>query len=126
MHTLISHTVEFNRLMYSSGTFFTEPELQALKIATEGVGKYMQLLRARAKEKKQLIWHIIPKPHYMQHFPEEAKLISPRVVQCYIEESFIGKVAQIWASSKNGPYSEIIQYIVLLKYLVWLAVDLDL
>ena len=126
MHQLINHTIDFNRLNYSSGTFFTEPELEAYKVATEGVGKYIQLLRSRAKDQKWLLWHITPKTHYMQHFPTEAKLISPRVVQCYIEESFIGKIAQIWASTKNGPYSECIQAIGLLKYLVWLAIELEL
>ena len=73
-----------------------------------------------------MIWGIKPKAHYMQHFPDEAKLISPRVVQCYIEESFIGKIAQIWASSKAGPYQETIQQVSLLKYLVWLCIELDL
>ena len=68
----------------------------------------------------------MPKTHYMQHFPDEAALIAPRLVQCYIEESYIGKAAQIWASCKNGPYSETIQRIGLLKYLVWLAIELDL
>lgn len=126
IHFLIQHTLDFHRLINSSGTFFTEADLAAFKTATEGVGKYMQLLRSRAKAAKQMLWHIKPKTHYMQHFPEEAKLISPKAVQCYIEESFIGKVAQIWASSKNGPYSETIQRTGLLKYLVWLAVELQL
>ena len=62
----------------------------------------------------------------MQHFPAEARLISPRAVQCCIEESYIGKVAKIWASSKNGPYRETIHRVVTLKYLVWLVVELDL
>ena len=62
----------------------------------------------------------------MQHFPTEAKLINPKVVQRYIEESYIGNVAKIWASSQNGPHRETIQRIVLLKYLVWLAVEMDL
>ena len=74
----------------------------------------------------QLLWHIVPKTHYTQHFPEEATLIAPRMVQCYIEESYIGKVAEIWASSKSGPYKETIQYEALLKYLVWLCIELDL
>ena len=86
----------------------------------------MQLLRKRAKADKQLLWQIKPKTHYMQHFPQEARLISPRLVQCYIEESYIGKIAQIWASSKNGPYKETIQFFALLKYLVWLTIELDL
>ena len=126
MHQLIKHSLEFDRLIYSSGVFFTEMELAAFTTATVGIGKYIQALRARAKAARQLIWAIKPKTHYMQHFPEEAKLISPRVVQCYIEESYIGKFAGIWKASKSGPYSETIQHLTLLKYLVWLSIELDL
>ena len=86
----------------------------------------MQLLGSRAKAKKELLRHIVPNTHYMQRFPAEAKIIPPRVVQCYIEESYICKIAQIWASSKSGPYSETIQRVGLLKYLVCLVVELDL
>ena len=125
MHQLIRHTLEFNRLMYSSGVFFEAAELAAFTHAAEGIGKHMQLLRSRAKAATQLTWHITPKTHYIQHFPAEAKLISPRVVQCYIEESYIGKIAQIWAASKNGPCKETIQEISLLKYLVWLVIELN-
>ena len=93
IHQLIDHKLAFVKLAYSSNTFFTKPELAAFRTATEGVGKYMQLLRSRAKGAKQLLWHIVPKTHYMQHFPDEAALIAPRLVRCYIEESYIGKVA---------------------------------
>ena len=50
VHELIKHTIAFNRL----------PELATFRTATEGVGKYMQLLRSRAKAEKQLLWHIVP------------------------------------------------------------------
>ena len=126
MHELIKHTIKFNDVIYSSGTFLTQSEIEKLTVATQGVGKYMQLLRSRAKADKQMLWYISPKTHYMQHFPDEARLINPRVVQCYIEESFIGKIAAIWASTKNGPYSQVIQRTALLKYLVWLVIELDL
>ena len=126
IHELIRHTLEFNRVIYTSSVFLTPEELDALDVATRGVGKFMQLLRRKAKEDKNLLWHITPKLHYMQHFPQEARLINPRLVQCYIEESYIGKMAQIWASSKNGQYRESIQYWALLKYLVWLTIELDL
>ena len=86
----------------------------------------MQLLRNRAKEAKQLLWHIVPKTHYMQHFPAEARLIKPRLVQWYIEESYIGKVSKVWASSKSGPHKDTVQRVVLVKYLVWLVVEMDL
>ena len=123
---LMDHVTDFNIVLFCSGTFLTPLRVDRLAEATEGVGKYMQLLRSRAKEAKQLLWHITPKTHYMQHFPAEARLINPRVVQCYIEESYIGKVAKIWASSKNGPHRETIQRLVLLKYFVWLVVEMDL
>ena len=126
MHKLIDHTLDFNRVIYSSGVFCTEEEVKELKTATVGIGKYMRTLRAQAKKEKQLIWAIKPKLHYMQHFPDEARLISPRMVQCYIEESFIGKVAGILSSSKAGPYSETIQHVALVKYLVWLSIELKL
>ncbi len=86
----------------------------------------MQLLRHMAKQQKQLLWPIKPKSHYMQHFPDQAKLINPKSVQCYIEESTIGKIAKIWASSKNGPYKDTIQRVTLIKYLLWLAIELNL
>ena len=126
MHKLIDHTLDFNRVIYGTGVFCTEREVEELKTACVGIGKYMQTLRGRAKKEKQLIWAIKPKLHYMQHFPDEARLISPRMVQCYIEESFIGKVAGIWSSSKSGPYSETIQHVALVKYLVWLSIELNL
>ena len=126
IHILIDYTLEFNRLVYSTGIFYTADELAKLSEAAKGIGVTMQLLRQRAKDQKQLLWHITPKLHYMQHFPDEAKLISPRVVQCYIEESYIGKISQIWSSSKNGPCQETIQHTALLKYLIWLCIELDL
>ena len=126
IHQLITHTLEFHRIVHSSGVFFTPEELKAFDEATKGVGKYLQLLRHRAKLAKQLLWHITPKCHYMQHFPQEARLISLRIVTCYIEESYIGKIAAIWASSKNGPYKESVQFCTLLKYVVWLVIELDL
>ena len=126
IHILVRHANDFNRLMYSSGMFLTPDELAAFTRATEGIGKCLQALRARAKAAKQLFWHIVPKTHYMQLFPDEAKLSSHRIVLCYIEESYIGNVASIWSSSKNGPYGETIQHTALLKYLVRLVRELDL
>ena len=126
IHRLVHDAIGFNRTLNESGTFLTGTELQQLTTHTQGVGKYLQLLRSRAKTQKQLLWHITPKTHYMQHFPDEARLINPKAVQCYIEESTIGKVAKIWASSKSGPYRETIQRTALLKYLLWLSIEMDL
>ena len=126
MHLLIENVLEFNRLNYSTGMFFTQEELAAYNEATQSIGRFLQVLRQRANEAKQLLWHITAKTHYMMHFPKEARLVSPRLVQNYIEESYIGKIGQIWASCKNGPTRETIQLVALIKHLVWLCIELDL
>ena len=126
IHRLIQHAIGFNHTLNMADTFLTLEQHAEFSTHTEGVGNYLQLLRSRAKNDKQLLWHITPKTHYMQHFPAEAKLINPKAVQCYIEESTIGKIANIWASSKNGPYRENTQRVALLKYLVHLAIEMDL
>lgn len=46
IHQLLQRTLEFHRLVNSSGTFFTASEVAAFTTATEGVGKFM-LLRHR-------------------------------------------------------------------------------
>ena len=71
IHQLLNHTMEFHRLSYSSGTFFTPEELAAYDEAAKGMGKYMQLLRNRAKAAKQLLkptsCSISPKRHDSFH-----------------------------------------------------------
>ena len=126
IHKLVHHAIGFNHTLNMAGAFRTEADHAQFTTHTQGVGKYLQLLRHRAKNQKQLLWHITPKSHYMQHFPEDARLINPKSVQCYIEASTIGKIAKIWASSKSGPYRDTIQRVALLKYLVWLSIEMKL
>ena len=126
IYILIDHVLEFDRVMYTSGRFLTQEELISFTEATQGVCKMMQLLRSIAKRDKQLLWHIVRNTHCMQHFPAEAASISSRYVQCYIEESFIGKIAKVWSSSKHGPYAGTIQAAALLKHLMWVIIEMEL
>ena len=43
MHMLIEHVLELNRLNYTTGVFFTQEQLEAYEVATQNVGKFMQL-----------------------------------------------------------------------------------
>ena len=81
IHRLVHHAIGFNHTLNMAGTFLTEIEQKEFATHTQGVGKYLQLLRHRAKTQNQLLWHITPKSHYMQHFPAEARLINPKAVQ---------------------------------------------
>ena len=54
MHQLLHHTIEFKRAMDAVGTFWTEHDVEQLAKVTEGAGKYVHLLRAKAKEDKYL------------------------------------------------------------------------
>ena len=60
----------------------------------------------------------------MMHLPGEARLIEPRIVQCYSEESMVGRATKIWASCKKGPYAYSIQEVSLINYLVVIELDL--
>ena len=86
----------------------------------------MQYLGSNSRDRFELLWHITPKIHAMMHLPTEARLIGPRIVQCYSEESMVGRATKIWASCKNGKYACSIQEVSLNKYLVILAIELDL
>ena len=54
MHQLLHHTIEFKRVMDGVGAFWTEHDVEQLAKVTEGAGKYVHLLRAKAKEDKYL------------------------------------------------------------------------
>ena len=72
------------------------------------------------------MYQCTPKTHYFQHLPHQATLINPRYMQCYGEESAIGKATQTWWSCAEGPYAPTVQRSVLIKYLTALVVILDL
>ena len=41
----------------------------------------------------------------------EGRLINPRWVQVYAEESMIGRITRIWSRSAQGPYQRTVQYV---------------
>ena len=54
MHQLIKHTIEFKRVMDAVGVFGTVHDLEQVAKVSEGIGKHVHLLRAKAKEDKYL------------------------------------------------------------------------
>ena len=81
-------------------------------------GRHFCWLSGEATEDGLLVWHLRPKLHFMQHLAEQSRLINPRYVQCYLEESICGKMAALAKSCFNGPnLPKKLQYLMLLKYL---------
>ena len=113
-------------VLYSANVFLTDVELEALRTRLLSVGRYHMLCRHFAKERHELHFAVRPKAHFAQHLYMQCVLINSRFVQCYAEESLVGRVTKIARSSSNGKYLGKAQHTVLIKYLVFLAVLLEM
>ena len=102
-------------VFYAAGTFLTDVEHATLGTHVRRFGRYFQLCQSLADDDP--LWHLTPKVHQTMHLPKQAKLINPRAVHNYTEESLVGKVAKIWHACANGGYLTRVQNTVLLKYL---------
>ena len=54
MHQLLHHTIEPKRVMDAVGAFWTVHDVDQVAKVSEGIGKHVHLLRAKAKEDKYL------------------------------------------------------------------------
>ena len=106
--------------------FMSKQQVGELKTYVDRLGRHMQLLRSIAEEADLRYYQITPKVHYGMHWPEQAELINPRFVQCYGDESLIGRMTEIWESSCNGPFVNTQQKVVAFKWLTLFALTLDL
>eukprot|EP00959_Pyramimonas_sp_CCMP1952_P017985 381448-Pyramimonas_sp.AAC.1 len=82
-------------------------------------------LRQAAKLAGKLRWKITPKVHRLQHVPDYARLLNPRWVQNYGEESLVGTNTAIWHKTMRGRYQKSVQSIVLLKRTLGLLLRLE-
>ena len=123
---LISTLCEMYDCMYSAGTFLSDAQHEGFSDAVLRFGHFLGHARALAHSRNLLLFQLTPKMHYVQHMPDEAKIINPVKTQCYLSESNIGKVTQVWRGSVNGPWHRVVQHTVALKVLVGWAIDLDL
>ena len=113
------------QILYSSGLFLTDAELNEFRRVLSRFGASFQTLRALAEADNRMLWHIIPKVHISQHLSTQAAVMNPRFCQNYTEESQIGTATRIWKRSASGKYRSGIQRLVLLKRLVGFVVRFD-
>ena len=112
--------------LYSCDMFFNDNELLQFQRAVSKLNKYWMVCRAEADAADELYFQVRPKTHYQTHLREQAKLINPRFVAVYCEESLVGKIVRIWTRSISGPYLRRVQKVVIAKYVLMMTLLLEL
>ena len=108
------------QVLYNADIFLTASEKVEVAEHILRFGRHMQWLASNSTfVSGQLLWHITPKCHMMQHLSEQADLCNPRWIQAYLEESIVGETCKIYAKAAVGPdFPEVREHNTLLKYLV--------
>ena len=123
---LASHLNAIYHVLYNACLFLTIAEENFLRTNLFQLGKYHMLCRADAEAAGSLSFQVRPKAHYVQHLWLQSLLVNSRYTQNYCFESVVGKVTQIWEKSCAGQYQKTVQRVVCVKYLVYLAIIMDL
>ena len=113
-------------IVYSGPMFLPAATRAELRCATFSFGRHLMMLRQLSAARGDLYFQVTPKCHMGMHIASQACLLNPRFVQVYGEESLVGRLAKIWSASAQGRYQRTIQKTVLLKYLVAMAIILEL
>ena len=111
---------EIETILYTSDMFLDDAALQRLDQCFRVLARHWQHLIFLSKRDYQNRWQITPKVHYSLHLASQARLINPRYVQNYAEESLIGRLTRMWGKSANGAYELVAQFTVLARYFVGL------
>lgn len=115
--------VRFNEIIESQPMFLSGSAHQELCQCIHQFLLNYSWLGRNAAERGRVLWNVVPKHHYFAHFASQALLINPTAVRCYIDESFVGSICEVWSSSKAGPYHKKVQGTVLRKYLLALQLS---
>ena len=114
-------TAAGNSYLVARWFFFVARRARTLREATLEFGRRMMWLADNAKADGRLQWKIITNVHGMQHIPDQASVVNPRIHNNYCEEGMVSKLANKNKSAANGPQDVArIQYTVLSKYAIGL------
>ena len=83
--------------------FLEEGEIVAFKRAVLKFSSHYNCLAVNGSLAGNLFFNVVPKHHYLQHLCMMCEMINPRFMQCYKEESFVGRVTALYASCASGP-----------------------
>ena len=124
MFKVVDSLFSIYELCYSAGMFLEESQTTELDKHCHKLGVHYQWLAVNAVNSGQKRWQQVPKLHYLVgHIPTQAKLINPIFVQGYCNESMVGTLSKIFASSYNGPHHADSGVTVMKKYLTAMYID---
>ena len=66
-------------------------------------------------------WQIVPKFHYFMHIALQSSNINPRQTSTYIDESYVGRICDVYKACLSGPHANTVQRTVLSKWLMGVA-----
>ena len=113
-------------IIYKSPMFLSDVQKEELQSQLDKMGRHWMHLRHLSDVAGCDFWQITPKVHIgICAVGEQARLINPRFVQNYGEESLIGRMTKIWSASANGPYVKSSQRLVMTRYLVGLILRIS-
>ena len=126
MAKFLSHLEAVYDVYFSGSMFLDGPAIDRLQFNLYRMGECHMWLREACRSRGELAWQVLPKCHQAQHLGMQARLINPRFVMNYLEESCAVFLSKIWKGSLDGRFEETVQATVLLKYLVVLQYKLNL
>eukprot|EP00959_Pyramimonas_sp_CCMP1952_P381296 7989598-Pyramimonas_sp.AAC.1 len=126
IHAVVDSISEFYTLIYEAPLYIPDSVSLRLEAVCLKFGINYQRLRDISRRTGRLWWPVRPKHHKFQHWPFFSRVLNPRFIQCYNEESLIGSVCKIWKRSISGRYRPHVQGTVLLKKLVGLMLRCEL
>jgi hypothetical protein len=111
------HLQQFYKIVYSHGEFLPADQSTAMRNHIFKFCHHYVWLHKEALARNVMLWGVVPKFHYFFHIGLRSDWMNPRWYQTYVDESMVGRIANLYRSCSNGPYHANIQKVALVKYL---------
>ena len=118
----MEHLNQFYEVVYGAEEFLTADECSRVKKHVFGFLQHWAILAQQSVQANTYLWQVLPKHHYFAHMGLESSYWNPRYIHTYIDESFIGRICQVYHACLDGHYEEIVQDTVSHKWLLGLHI----
>ena len=119
---LFAYFKEFYQIIDDNGEFFSQETSARFSKVIFRILARNSWLHTQSIQQGHLRWHIIPKHHYLWHLAI-LKGRNPRFYQTYIDESFVGRLCNVYKACLDGQYMSGVQLTVFQKYLLALSIE---
>ena len=104
MRAVVQCLKQFYDILGGQDLIMTPASLRKLRHTCTTFGQEFMRCREHARVQGLLSWQITTKVHKMQHIPAQARMLNPKHIACYIDESAIGTTTTVWKRSLKGKY----------------------